>query len=189
LLKIIEEFNKYVAVAGFKNARIEDAGKFLKTIQKKKAINMEIQFFDAQLVATWQHLYFAALNALTAFKNKENRAKSLAMETMLYASAQRQIRKATEILGIKPTSTEIAVLLIGDKPETVKTDLKMIQRNTDVQYDDSVLEISSEKAAKIKEAFRITDKELETVARRKERPEKVLTNLVIEHMALLATHR
>jgi KEOPS complex subunit Cgi121 len=189
LLKIIEEFKEYVAIAGFKNVRIEDAEKFLGEIQKKKEKATEIQFFDAKLVATWQHLYFAALNALTAFKNRENRAKSLAMETMLYASAQRQIRKATEILGIKPTSTEIAVLVIGDKPETVKTTLKRIQRSIDVQFDDSVLEISSEKAARIKEAFRITDKELETVSEKKDELKKSLTSLVIEHMALLATQR
>jgi len=189
LLKLIEEFNKYIVVAGFKNARIEDAEKFLKTIQKKKETATEIQFFDAQLVATWQHLYFAALNALTAFKNKENRAKSLAMETMLYASAQRQIRKATEILGIKPTSTKIAVLIIGDKPETVKTALAMIQRSIDAHSDDSVLETSSGKAAKIKEAFGITDKELKTVAKKKEGLEKSLTSVVIERMALLTTQR
>ncbi|HVP26928.1 MAG TPA: KEOPS complex subunit Cgi121 [Candidatus Bathyarchaeia archaeon] len=189
MLKMIEEFNKCVAIAGFKNAKIENAEKFLRTIQKKKESGMEIQFFDAQIVATWQHLYFAALNALTSFKNRENRAKSLAMETMLYASAQRQIRKATEILGIKPTSTEIAALLIGDKPEIVQTTLKMIQRSIDAQFDDSVLEISSEKAARIKEAFRITDKELETVAKKKDELEKSLISLVIEHMALLATQR
>jgi len=50
-------------------------------------LEVEVQLFDASLVTTWEHLYFAALDSLTAFRNRENISRSLAMETMLYASA------------------------------------------------------------------------------------------------------
>jgi len=185
LLKYIEEFEKYVAITGFRKIKISDIEKFLKMIREEKGLNVEIQFFDAKFVATWQHLYFAVLNALTAFKNKENISKSLAMEAMVYASAQRQIRRAVELLGIKPTTSEIALLIIGEKPKPVKLALSMISATAKAQHDDTVLKLSKEKERIIKKAFGISDLELKTTMK-KDELEKALTNLVIERMALLA---
>ena len=186
MLKYIEEFGKQVGVTGFRNVRIRDIEEFLKIIRKEKTSNVEIQFFDAKFVATWQHLYFAALNALTAFKNKENISRSLAMETMLYASAQRQISKAMELIGIKPHSSEIAVLIIGEKPETVRSALAMVSKHVNSDPDDTVLELSDEKVTSIQKIFEISSVELETVIKRDD-AEIALTDLVIERMALLAT--
>jgi KEOPS complex subunit Cgi121 len=186
LLKYIQEFGKQVEVTGFRNVRIRDIGEFLTIIRREKPSNVEIQLFDGKFVATWQHLYFAALNALTAFKSKENISKSIAMETMLYASAQRQISKGMKLLGIKPNSSEIAVLIIGEKPETVRSTLAMVSKHVNSEPDDKVLELSNEKAKSIQKIFEISSVELKTVTR-KDDSEKALTDLVIERMALLAT--
>jgi tRNA threonylcarbamoyladenosine modification (KEOPS) complex Cgi121 subunit len=186
LLKHIEEFGKHVAIAGFRNVEIKDFEKFLRIIRKEKPSNVEIQFFDAKFVATWQHLYFAAVNALTAFKNRENISKSLAMESLLYASAQRQIRKAMKLLGIKRNSSEIAVLIIGEKPESAKLALSMISQNVKAKRDDAVLKLSKKKIALIRGIFGISDVELKTVVK-KGNLDKALIDLVIERMALLAT--
>lgn len=183
----IAEFRKYVIIAGFSKAKIKDRDKFLQSINQTKEAAVEIQFFDARLIATWEHLYFAALNALTAFRNNDNISKSLAMEIMLYASTHRQIRKATELAGIKTTTVDVAVLVIGDKKENVESALPMIQKSLDAQRDDKVLEITKGKMTSIKKTFRISDLELDTVRNRGEGEERVLTSLVIERMALLAT--
>jgi KEOPS complex subunit Cgi121 len=188
MLKHVEEFGKCAAITGFRNVKIKDTKEFLKKIRKEKPSNVETQFFDAKFVASWQHLYFAVLNALTAFKNKGNISKSLAMETLLYASAQRQIRKAMELLGIKSETSEIALLIIGQNPETVKSALSMISASVNVQHDDTVLELSEEKRRIIQKTFGISDLELKTVMK-KDGLEEALTNLVIERMALLATRR
>jgi KEOPS complex subunit Cgi121 len=188
VLKHIEDFDKYADMTGFKNVKIENVEEFLWTTGKEKPSNVEIQFFDAEVIATWQHLYFAVLNALTAFKNEENFSKSAAMETMLYASAQRQIRKATELVGIKRTSSKMAVLIIGGKTETAKSSLSMISTLTSGQPDDRVLKISKEKAAMIQKAFDVSETELKTVME-EDGLEKALVNLVIERMALLSTQR
>lgn len=186
MLRYIEEFGKCVEITGFCNARIGNIDEFLKEVRGKKTSNVEIQFFNANLVATWQHLHFAVLNALTAFKNKQNLSKSLAMETMLYASAQRQIQKATEIFGIKPGASKIAVLVIGEKPELLETTLKMILTSLRAQLDEKILELSKEKESQILRTFGISDLELKT-AMEKGNLRKALTNLVIERMALIAT--
>ncbi|MEM3641665.1 MAG: KEOPS complex subunit Cgi121, partial [Candidatus Bathyarchaeia archaeon] len=144
--------------------------------------------FDAKLIATWQHLYFAAINALTTFKNKTNISKSLAMETLLYASAKHQIRKAMEILGIKADTSEMAVLIIGEKPDTVKAALQMVLKHANAKEDESIVELSKRKIELIKKTFEISELELKTVMK-KDNLEDALISLVIERMALLATQR
>jgi len=188
LLKYIEEFGKYVAITGFRSAKIRDVEEFFKIIRREKPSNVEIQFFDAELVATWQHLYFAVLNALTAFKNKRNISKSLTMEIMIYASAQHQIRKAMELLGVKLTTSKIAVLIIGEKPEDVKSALSVVSKLVNAQKDEKVLDMPREKAKIIQNTFMISDLELKTVMKGNNL-EKTLTDLVIERMALLAIQR
>jgi tRNA threonylcarbamoyladenosine modification (KEOPS) complex Cgi121 subunit len=188
LLKYIEEFRKYVLVTGFRNVEIGNLDEFLETINSKKSADTDVQVFDAQLIATWQHLYFAVLNALTAFRNKDSISKKLAIEIMLYASAQNQIRKATETLGVKSHMTEIAITVVGEKAETVKSVLSRISRQINAQPDDEVLELTGERAAKIQKIFGVTGEELES-AKRKCGVKETLVNLVIEHMALLSTNR
>jgi KEOPS complex subunit Cgi121 len=109
LLKYIAEAGKYVEITGFRNVGIKDAEEFVKAARKETPQSTWVQFFDAELVATWQHLYFAVLNALLAFKTERNISKSVAMEVMLYASAQRQIRKAIQLVGVKCDSENVAV--------------------------------------------------------------------------------
>ena len=188
MLRYIEENGKYVEITGFKNAKIADVEKFLEKIRREKQPNIETQFFDAKLVATWQHLYFAVLNALTAFKNRENISKSLEVETMLYASAQRQIQKAIKLLGIHRDSSDIAVVIVGEKPENLKSALSTVAKHISTQPDETALELTKEKMATIQKAFKIADEELETVMKKGDHKE-ALIGLVIERMALLAIHR
>jgi KEOPS complex subunit Cgi121 len=186
MLTYIQEFRKYCEIAGFKRVEINNTEGFLEEINRKKPADVEVQFFDADLVATWQHLYFAVLNALTAFKNKENISKSLAMETLLYTSARRQIRKATQLVGIKSASPNIAILMVEGKPEVVQSALTKISVYIDGQPDDSVLGLSRKKIERIKRAFDISEAELETVGKI-DGVEEALIDLVIERVALLAT--
>jgi tRNA threonylcarbamoyladenosine modification (KEOPS) complex Cgi121 subunit len=188
VLKQIPEFRKYVEIAGFRNVKMSNIEEFLKAINREKPESVDIQFFDAKLIATWHHLYFAALNALTAFENEENLSKTLPMETLLYASAQRQIRKATELIGINPNSTDVAVLAIGGRTEAVKVAVSRVSRRIKGERDDSVLELSKEKENVIRKGFDVSEVELQTVAG-KNNLEKALIDLVIERMALLVTKR
>lgn len=186
MLRYVEELGKFVEISGFRNVKVNDVEDFLGKTDEEKPASVEVQFFDAKLVATWQHLYFAVLNALTSFNNKQGISKSLAMEIMLYASAQRQIRRATELIGIKPNSPDIAVLILGGKPKDVESALWAISKRVNGEHDDAVLELTKAKATIIQKAFQISETELETVTGT-EGLEKALIDLVIERMALLST--
>jgi tRNA threonylcarbamoyladenosine modification (KEOPS) complex Cgi121 subunit len=157
----------------------------LKTLSDEKPAQMDFQLFDARLVATWEHLYFAALNALVAFRSKRNISKSVAVETLLYASAQNQIQKATRLLGVKQGSSDIAVLIVGEHSEPVQSLLSTISENIGGKRDDRVLELSEEKSESIRRFFGISENQLRT-AKRGGSLERALVDLVIERVALVA---
>jgi tRNA threonylcarbamoyladenosine modification (KEOPS) complex Cgi121 subunit len=185
MLKHIEEVGKYVEITGFRNVCVNNAEKFVRTTRRQLPQRSCVQFFDAGLVATWQHLYFAVLNALLAFKNERNISKSIAMETILYASAQRQIRKAINFIGVKCDVTDVAMVIIGENAKSVGILLSAVSKLIEKEADDTVLEISERKARSIREAFGITDIEVEAL--QKNDDNEVLVDLVIEKIALLST--
>lgn len=122
-------------------------------------------------------------------EKKMNISANLSVETLLYASAQRQIKKAVEMLGVKPFSTEIAVLVIGKTESLVETAIKKITHLLSGEPDDAVLELTDEKFRRIKDLFGISDLELEAQLIRNGDKKEALISLIIEHVALLAIQR
>ncbi len=185
MLQFIKEQGKYVEITGYKNISFDKAEFFLKTSRKQTERNIDIQFFDAELIATQEHLYFAVLNALQAFNNKTNLAKSPAMETLLYASGERQIQKAIERCGINPQTKNMAVTIIGEDPKQIQTAVDALTKGVGSEPDLSVLEMTKTKEIKIKKVFKISNEELKTVENNTQK--KAIINIVIEQVALLAT--
>lgn len=185
MLHYIEEYSTYLEIAGYRNISFSEADAFLKANRKKTQQHVEIQFFDAEFVATSEHLYFAVLNALQAFRQKINISKSVAMETLLYASAKSQIQKSIALLGIKPNTKNIAITIMSADPKQIGTMLNELTSRIGRKADDTVLQMSKHKTESIKKAFSITDQEVNSVV--KDNIEVAIVNLVIERLALLAT--
>lgn len=181
----MEEFGKIVEVTGYKNIAATAAEEFLKA-NRRQTQAVGIQFFDADLIATREHLYFATLNALQAFRGKTNISKTPAMETMLFASAQRQIQRAIERSGIKPQTKNLAVVIIGDSEKPIEAALGAVTASVGGEPCMSVLEMTKGKQERIRKAFEITDEEVKT-AMKEGAEEKAVVDLVIERVALLAT--
>jgi len=184
----IEEHGKHLAVAGFRNVRIKDVKGFLEAV-RRAGKGVCVQFFDARLIAGWEHLFFAALDALKAFENRVNVSNSLAIETLLFASAERQIKRAVELLGVKPETSAVAVLVMAETPQEVTEILKTVSGLVPGEQDDSVLELTNEKIEAIKVFFKISDLELKAKLEEEGLEKRALTDLVIEHMALLVTQK
>ena len=185
MLRHFEEFGEYAEITGFSNVKIEDAESFLKATRREQR-GVAVQFFDAEFVASWQHLYFAVLNALTAFRNKLNISKNVEVEVMLYASAQRQIRKAITLVGVRRDSEDVAVVIIGENPDVVNTALSSVSKHIGSEPDPTVLELSPSKEQKIRSAFSISENELKTVVK-SGAVRQALVDIVCERMALLST--
>jgi KEOPS complex subunit Cgi121 len=189
MIQRISEFKVYAAISGFENAKIGDVNCLISSVRKELNDVDAVQFFDARLIATWQHIYFAALNALTALKNKANISNNLAMETLLYASAQRQIKKATEMMGVKSTTKDVAVLVVAKNQETAENAMKTVQKLISGKLNEDIIEINQDKFDRIRRFFQISDREFAAKLEKKELEKETLVDLVIEHGALLAIQR
>lgn len=184
--KKFEESKENITVVGFGNVEIEDIKDLFEHF-RKEIREASVQFFDAKHIAGPQHLYFAALNAMDAFKKKLNISNNLAVEALLYASAQRQIKKAVKMLGIKQSSSEVAALIIADDRHKTNYCLHILAKIFPGNRDDKVLELTDEKIGKIRNLFGISDLELEAKLEKEGLEKEAITDLVIESMALLGT--
>jgi tRNA threonylcarbamoyladenosine modification (KEOPS) complex Cgi121 subunit len=188
VIEKLEDFNLYLLLAGSQNAQITDVEGFFANVRKAVG-NVCAQFFDADSIAGFDHLRFAAINALTAFKNKLNISNSVAMETLLYASAQHQIKDSLNLLGISSKSTRVAVLVLTETEEQASITLDSVSELLRGKRDDSVIEFTDEKVSRIRRLFGISQLEVEAKTKWKRGEKEALTDLVIEHMALLAVQR
>ena len=182
--------NKRVVITGFRGVKV-DVDRLFKEIRRRINGETHIQIFNAKFIAGYEHLYFAVLNALTAFKNGFNISKNLAMEVLLFASAQTQINKAIETLGVKPDVSEVAVVIISDSKDGAEVALRVVSELLSGERSDSVLELNEDKVKAIRELFSITDPEIEAVSERlgEGGVEEAVTRLIIERVALLPTQR
>ncbi len=185
MLYHLEDYGKWVEITGYNNVSFLAVEQFLKSNRKQNA-QVDLQFFDAQLIATQEHLYFAVLNALQAHKNKTNISKSTAMEVMLYASAVRQIQKAIQRLGVKPASTSMAAVIVGDDPERIQLMLKEVSKCVGAEPNERVLELTEGKVELIKATFGLMDEEIK-IATKNGDLSKAIVDLVVEQVAVLAT--
>ncbi len=184
----LEEFHVYLTVAGFRNAKIRDIDKFFQTL-KNEADDTHVQLLDASLVAGYEHLQFAVLNALNAFAGRVGISSNLAIEIILYASAQRQIKEAFRLMGVQPSTEKVAVVILARTEEQASRRLEAVSQLVGGKRDDRVIDLTMDKLEGIKKLFRISSVELEAKAKRRGLDKQVLVDLVIEHMALLVTQR
>jgi len=177
---------KYLIVEGFRNVKIHNVDEFLNRI-RSRAGSCHIQVLDASLVAGFEHLYFAALNALKSFESGLNISKSLAVEILLFASGQDQIRRAIEILGVKPSSSDVALVIVADSRDEAVSAVNNISGVLDGERDESVIELTDEKVSAIMKRFNISEAELEASMRGSLRD--ALKSIIIERAALLVVQR
>ncbi|MFH1774103.1 MAG: KEOPS complex subunit Cgi121 [Methanobacteriota archaeon] len=147
----------------------------------KKPLNKEVlkkykdvQIIDSRFVAGREHIEFAISQAEKAFKRGENFSNDFFIEVLARASAQRQIKKAIEIFGLR-NSREV-ILICEEFPKEI---LK------EYECEEALLEINEEKCERIKELFGIDEKEIRTVARSGEKKKNVLKNIVKDRIALI----
>ncbi|UCH01313.1 MAG: hypothetical protein JSV20_05360 [Candidatus Bathyarchaeota archaeon] len=182
----ISEFNRKIMILGFKDVKIHNVNDLVYRF-KKYLSNIPIQLFDADFIAGKKHLFFASLNALKAFKQKNNISDSLEIESLIYASGQRQINIAIEMVGIKLTTSRIAVLIFLSNNEDYKKIEKTVSEIIQGTRYDRVLKIEDkDKIKKLKKTFHITTLELEAIINKNTTLEDALTKSIIERGAILA---
>ncbi len=94
------DFEKYFELDR-KSFIIKAAERYSKEVKRVDEGEKFLQLFDYDAVINEDHLIAAYMNAVNAFDEKSNIAKSIGMETMLFAAMTKQIGEAINMLGAK----------------------------------------------------------------------------------------
>ena len=125
--------------------RIENVLPIISKLEKQN--NSTVQLFRADRIFGKEHLQTAAELATRAWAESP-RTKTLGMEIMLYAAAERQISGAIDKLGVQDDTNETAIITIGQiNPKEVLTalNLQMADDVLDAENKDySIFQISQE---------------------------------------------
>ena len=98
-------------ILGFKG-EIGSVGDTLDKVNSIKRDSEIIQLLNADAIAGKRHVKHGVNQAFLAFERGENLAKDLSVEICLRCSAQRQISKAFDLLGLKEGPMNLCAILI-----------------------------------------------------------------------------
>lgn len=130
---------------------IASVGETLNQINSIKRDGEIIQLLNADAVAGRRHIEHGVNQAFLAFDRGENLANDLSVEICLRCSAQRQISKAFNLLGLKEGSMNLCAVLIDCDDYTNELS-SLFKRDDDVLLAD---------IDALKEIYSIDDDELE----------------------------
>ena len=133
--------------------KIDSVGDTLNQVNSIKKDSEIIQLLNADAVAGRRHIEHGVNQAFLAFERDENLANDLSVEICLRCSAQRQISKAFNLLGLKEGPMNLCAILIDCDDYTS-------QLSSLFTFDDDVLTPDVEK---LKEIYDISDDEMEII--------------------------
>lgn len=157
-----------IQILGFKGT-INSIGETLDYIDSIKEDGEIIQLLNADSIVSKNHIIHGVNQALLAFDRGENLANDLSVEIALRCSAQRQISKAFNILGLKECEMNLCVILINSKDHF--EELSKI-----FTPDDSVFDLDESNLIKI---YKISDDEIINMS---------LEDIIIDRIAKLTVN-
>jgi KEOPS complex subunit Cgi121 len=110
----------WTGIAELSNSSHMGTDTLVKLASERDAGIHAIQFLDSSLIVSIGHLLSAAQNAVNAWKGDYMLTRGLNAEILVYASAQRQISRAIENLGIRDGLQRIALVVVGGGKKDVR---------------------------------------------------------------------
>ena len=110
----------WTGIAELLNSSHMGADALVKLASKRDEGIYAIQYFDSSLIVSVGHLLSAAQNAVNAWKGDYMLTRGLDAEVLVYASAQRQISRAIENLGVHDGLQSIALVVVGSDKRAVR---------------------------------------------------------------------
>jgi KEOPS complex subunit Cgi121 len=184
-MRAVEE-GSALSILGFRSAVVGNVNDFLKRV-KAGVYPAAIQMMDAKRIAGKAHLLFAFLNAQKSFDQERAVSENIEMETLLYASGQRQITKAIEMLGVNPQTSDVAAIIFAPNENEIEEAEEKLEKLIHGVRDDRVLCVKRRnKVEDLMKTFGVTELELKTMAESGTSVEEALTWLIVERVSILA---
>ncbi len=181
----LPEYHQILSLSGFRNANTSSPKDLLHTL-RQALDNIPLQILDATYIAGKSHVLFATVNALNAFQQRNNLSAHIEVEILLYLSAQRQISKAIELIGVNITTRDLAVIFLTSNQAEARLKEEILQRVISGQRDDSIINFNEDKRPYLMQAFNISRLQLQASAKQ---GFEALEALIIEQSAMLAVSK
>ena len=166
LRHILQELNN-LNIVGFK-ATIDSIDETLKQMNDIKNDGEIIQLLNADSIVSKNHIIHGVNQAFLAFSRDENLANDISVEIVLRCSAQRQISKAFNILGLKEGNVNLCAVFINcDYTEELSS---LFSRDDEVFAADE---------NRLKKGYGISEDELKTMS---------MENIIIDRITKLTVN-
>ena len=142
-----------IQILGF-NASIDSVGDTLDKINSIRQDGEIIQLLNADSIVSKNHIIHGVNQAFLAFERGENLANDIGVEIVLRCSAQRQISKAFNMLGLHEGEMNLCVVLINSKDHS--SELSSL-----FTFDESAFNPDENNLIKV---YKISDVELENLS-------------------------
>ncbi|WP_296805043.1 KEOPS complex subunit Cgi121 [uncultured Methanobrevibacter sp.] len=154
-------------IVGFK-ATIDSIDETLKQMNDIKNDGEIIQLLNADSIVSKNHIIHGVNQAFLAFSRDENLANDISVEIVLRCSAQRQISKAFNILGLKEGNVNLCAVFINcDYTEELSS---LFSRDDEVFAADE---------NRLKKGYGISEDELKTMS---------MENIIIDRITKLTVN-
>ncbi len=183
----VDEYEKDLRILGYRLKGTIDP-KTLIVEAREVCSPVLVQLFDAENMAGERHLFFGTLNALKTFSQGRGLAQSLDIEILLCVSAQKQIGEAIRKVGIRPATSQLAAVLVGDDEAMLEKATKGLESSIPGLRDQSILNtMDHEKLTNLSKLYDISPAELESLSGISK--EEAIQWLIIEQTAILDVKR
>ncbi len=182
-----EDKNMVIGISEFHNSNNLKQEELIQLAASLSNDAITVQLLNGRLIANEIHLLAAVQNALNAQHGEYMLSRSLDVEIIIFASAQRQIGKALDALGVYDGLDEIAVVVVGFDVASVEKILLDLSK----QIGKEILPpfpASNERVARIKDHYQINDKEINTISESKaiESRLSALSRCIVSRVSLVA---
>lgn len=155
--------DKVVGIAELCNSNNLKQKELIQLATSMSSDSLTVQLLNGLLIASEIHLLSAAQNAIRAQQGDYMISRSLDVEIIVFASAQRQIGRALEALGVHDGLDEIALVVIGTDNSSVEHSIKDLVDTIGTETLPS-FSATNERMERVKKHFQIGDREISAIS-------------------------
>jgi tRNA threonylcarbamoyladenosine modification (KEOPS) complex Cgi121 subunit len=157
-----DDKSKVIGIAEIQNSRNLMQQELVQLATSLSVNSLTVQFLNALLIADEVHLLSAAQNAINAQHGDYMLSRSLDVEIIVFASTQRQIGRALDILGVYDGIDNVAVVVVGPDSTPVKNAVGKIIKQVGAEVVPP-FKATRNRLDQIKHHYQITDKEIDAI--------------------------
>jgi tRNA threonylcarbamoyladenosine modification (KEOPS) complex Cgi121 subunit len=154
---------EFVALAELHNSNRLKQDEMVKLATSMSNESLTVQLLNGLLIAGEGHLLSAVQNAVNSRKGDYMLSRSLDVEIIVYASAQKQIGRALDALGVFDGLEAIAVVAVGADRSIVEESVQKLIAAIGNELEPS-FKASEERIERIKTHYQIEDREIDAIA-------------------------